>query len=261
MDTNQFKGNVIKTLSQKPARAGLRHLAGNQVRTNIAHCITGFADEVSELFGAMRGYILGEQFSDQMRKDATEEFGDIAYFLVTLAKQLKVKVPSAGKKLKLEGTRLAAMLDLQADAQYMLDLQKKYYYGVQTKDEPYEAGVRKLKGVDTPYPAGTRKVLDKDAQRDYDEAFQKKIAERLPQALDKFQRLVFDTLQQPLGFIFDTEMAKLQVRYPNGEFDMRSQEERKADREKAALEKKAAEATAGTTPATPVVQPTETATA
>jgi hypothetical protein len=103
MDSATFKRNVLRTVGVKTAKFGLRSTARDPVATNVLHGIFGLNTEVGGLLQTMRPYILGYQLNQGMLQDAFTAFGGVSYFVVLLAKALKVKVPGAGTKHHLKG--------------------------------------------------------------------------------------------------------------------------------------------------------------
>jgi hypothetical protein len=70
MDSGLYRKNVMKTLSQKPAKLGLKLAGSNTEKTNILHCVLGFATEAFEFQKSMRRFLEGEQLGN---KDASIE--------------------------------------------------------------------------------------------------------------------------------------------------------------------------------------------
>lgn len=235
MDLSTYKSNALKTLSVKPAKDGLRHMAKNTLRTHLAHGIVGFSAEVGEYMESLYPYILGNQMTPAVAERAFDEMGDVGYYLVVLAKVAKVKVPGTGKKTKLVGmTRTEAILSLHQVSIALLGLhQKSLYKGVQ------------------PTPEEQAVV---DAQRL--EAIQKLVA----YAITLYWPLCFDMFGVPPADVLQANIVKLSARYPDGYFSMTAHEARDKKKEaqavkaaaKVAKEQDAAKAAekAGT-PATP----------
>lgn len=224
MDTSLYRKNVFKTLSVKPAKAGLRYTARNTARTNLLHASVGMATEVGELMEVMTNYLLLGRASDEEKVNSQEEMGDFAYYMAVAAKMVKAKIPGAGKKLKLEGTRGAALLALNAlvvGDKGILDIAKKgVFYGPAMKKMMAPAKARKVKGVEIQVPAHEVDVLDPQKQEALDLGMITAYKAKLEQIIEQFYRLTFDMFGQPPSFIYAGNIAKLAHRYGAGFFEM-----------------------------------------
>lgn len=132
MGTNLYRKNVMKTLSVKPAKLGLALASRNTEQTNVHHAVHGVVSEVLEFQTSMRPFLLGDQLGkiDKFGADGPSiELGDVGYYLSVLGRVLKIKAVSDKKKIKLQGTLTARILDFSALAEQLLDLTKKTYYG------------------------------------------------------------------------------------------------------------------------------------
>ena len=204
MDTAQYKRGVMKTLSIKPAKEGLRYAARNTGRTTLLHGAVGLATEAMELLGAAQQYLLDGRMTSEARAAVVDELGDCGYYLVVMAKTLKVKVPGSGKKLKIVGTRGKALLDFLHLAERILSSQKKVFYGVKTMDNPALPG---------------RLVLDPAAQAEVDAGWAEVLKPLIVAALDLYARLSHDLTGGSAAEVMDANIAKLTLRYGAGFFD------------------------------------------
>lgn len=114
----------------KIAKAGIRRNIRTRRMVNIGHSIIGVNTESGELMQGLHPYLTGaSQMRDEFKVNAREEMGDMAFYLLgSLAKELKVKVPSTTKKVKLSGTLTENILLLNGLCTDMLDVHKKAYY-------------------------------------------------------------------------------------------------------------------------------------
>lgn len=198
MDTARYKRNVFRTLSIKGAKAGLRGVARSTLHTNVAHAIVGLNTEVGELFEGLQPYLLGFQLRDEMKQNAFEELGDFSYYMIVLAKALKLKVPGSGKKTKLvHMTKTEALLKINGLSVDLLDQFKKTFYG---------------------------RELDLE-----------KIAPIAQEILNLYWPLVYDLLGVTPAVVFEGNIAKLEKRYPDGMFSDNAQEFRDAQKEMVAM--------------------------
>jgi hypothetical protein len=217
MDARTYRFNVFRTLSQKGAKAGLRHIAGNTARTDISHAIVGLSTEVGELITGLEDYLLGtSQYKESHRENVMEELGDIGYYLIVGAKVLKLKVAGTGKKTALHNmTRAKAIFTLHRISTDLLDLFKKNFYGVNPDKTAQEA---------------------KDAER------LELMKGLFTNALTLYWQLCFDMLGETPAVVFQGNIAKLSKRYPDGMFCKDAQEMRDKLAEMVAMKKAAKEA-------------------
>lgn len=216
MDTSLYRRNVFKTLSIKPAKEGVKYAARNTARINMLHGAVGLATEAMELLEAVQNYVLIGRMTQDEREAAFDEMGDCGYYLIVLAKAVKAKVPGAGKKLKLVGTRTKALLDFVNYAQRILSAQKKVFYGTKTK-------------VHLQFPE--RRVLDAEAQAVVDAERVQVLRSLVEAAIDLFYRLSYDMFGVTPATVFDGNIAKLTPRYGAGFFE---QEKALAEKDKPA---------------------------
>lgn len=232
MEASQYRKNVMKTLSVKPAKLGLSLVSKNTEQTNLMHACIGVQSEVSEFLLAMSGFIRGDQLSKVNKTHVMEELGDIDYYLTVLSKTLKVKQISSKKKIKLSGTLLNKMLELLEVSDAILDLAKKTFYG------PVMTEV--LKELRNPKTGGTVeklvKVTNKEAQASVLLARKEHLKTLVEKAMEINAALSYAILEQPIGPVRDGNISKLAVRYPAGFFDAGDREKADTSKEHEAIE-------------------------
>lgn len=223
METALYRRNVFKTLGVKPAKAGLRYASRNTARTNVLHAAVGLATEVGELIEVMENYLLIGRSTAEEKNLALEEMGDFAYYMMVMAKITKAKVPGSGKKLKLEGTRGAALLNLQRliiGDKGVLDIAKKaVFHGPVMTETMAPEKTRKIKGVDVVIAAHAVAVMDVAAQAAADVLIMASMKAKIEAVIDLFYRLTFDMFGQPPAYVFAGNIAKLELRYGGGVFE------------------------------------------
>jgi hypothetical protein len=239
VDNATYRKNVLKTLSVKPAKAGLKILVRQTARMNAAHAIIGIASETGELLAGLRQYVVGaSKLTDAMKVNAFEECGDIGYYIQVAAKFLKVKVPGSGKKVKLKGmTRTEALLELMAISSAMLDLTKKHFYGPVFKTET-KTKAEQAVDAEGNVVAGQFVDIKIEVQVVDVEATEAKLADRdaklralLGNYIDLFWPFVYETFEVPPANVFVGNVAKLAKRYPAGTFDLEEAEHRDTESE------------------------------
>jgi hypothetical protein len=181
MDTASFKRNVLRTVGVKTAKFGLRNTARESVDTNALHGVFGLNTEVGGLLQNMRPYILGVQLNDGMLQDAFTSFGGVSYYLVLLAKTLKVKVPGSGTKRHLKGmTPTEALLRLNSLSGDLL------YFGMSV----FHGGLGDKEGA----------------------------AQLVEQFIEVFWPLMYELLGVPPAQVFEDYIAKVAPGFPEGMF-------------------------------------------
>lgn len=185
MDNAKYARGVFRTLSFKPAKAGVRAIARKRVTLDLAHAITGIACEVGEVHQALNPFLKGLQLNDQLKNAARPEFGDLLYFLTVACKRAKVKIPSSTKKLRLKGTTLTeALLGLHDISTELLSAHKKAYYD---------------------------KALDLE-----------KVGPLLIQFIAILWPLIYELYGVAPSVLMDENGEKLAIRYPDGIFDAKA---------------------------------------
>jgi hypothetical protein len=218
MDAGLYRKNVMLTLSVKPAKLGLLTTGRNTERTNVEHAITGFTTEALELLKAMRPFVLGVQLNkiDLWGPDGPGiELGDGGYYLGVLCKTLKLKAFSAKKKVKLESTITAALLDYLDCAEALSSLGKKMYYGPKM--------IEVEKEVKNPATGEVSKklvsVVDKEAEKAAWEARREQMKLIVPRACELHAMLCLAILGTTTGAVNLANIKKLALRYPNAAFE------------------------------------------
>jgi hypothetical protein len=113
MDSNRFKRNVLRTVSARVTKFGLRNTARATVNAHVFHAIAGLNTEVGALIQGMQPFLLGFQLNQDILQNAFMSLGGVSYYTMLLSKVLKVKVPGSGKKLHLINlTKTEALLKL-----------------------------------------------------------------------------------------------------------------------------------------------------
>lgn len=121
-----------KVSPPKQSKGGIRAMMRTLKLLNIGHGIEGFAGEVGELQQGLHDYLTGaSQLREDMKTNAREELGDASFYLLgMLAKELRLKIPSTTKKVKLDGTLTSNILLLGHLGTDLLDAHKKRRYGL-----------------------------------------------------------------------------------------------------------------------------------
>lgn len=249
MELSLYRKNVLKTLSVKPAKLGLRSVASNTHATNIMHCSIGFHTEISELVVGASAYILGSsRLTDAIKLNLFEELGDALYYTTVLAKELKIKLPASTKKVKLKDmTRGGALLTLLSLATDIGDLAKKNFYGPKmmagaepkfTFTDVKDADGNVIEVLKTPHEYY---VVDKAATEAlYSERYAK-ISAALEQAVPLMWALSFDMFGVSPSAVMAGNIAKLSKRYGEGYFTLESAEDRDTEDELDAMSAATAE--------------------
>jgi hypothetical protein len=101
MDSATFKRNVSRTLAVRTAKYGLKQVARNTKSTNTLYGIFGLNTEIGGLLQGLQPYLLGYQLNQDLLQSTFTSLGGVAYFVMVLAQNLKVKVPGAGRMRRL----------------------------------------------------------------------------------------------------------------------------------------------------------------
>jgi hypothetical protein len=152
----------------------------------------------------MTPYLLGLPMQEDIKTHAFEEMGDLGYFITVSAKMLKVTLPGSGKKLKLVGTRGAAVLEMNKYGQQILSLSKKTFYGVQEMPNPKNP---------------QRVVINTEKQAEVELEREAKMVTALAALIHVYYPLCYEMFGVPPANVFTGNIAKLQLRYPNGFFE------------------------------------------
>ena len=201
--TAVYRHNVFRTLSIGPARQGLHYTAKSNTRTNIFHGAIGLSTETGELLQVCESYILTGHLAHGAMGAVFEEMGDIGYYLMVLAKMLRVKVPAASKRVALKGTLAKGILDLNSHATMILSIAKKTLYGVAM-----------LQVGETGYPG-----VDKISQAGADYTRSQLMKGHVEAALHTFWAVSRPLTGYAPEAIFGGNIAKLSARYGAGKFE------------------------------------------
>lgn len=220
MEVSLYRKNALKTLSVKPAKLGLALVSRNTLQTHVMHTSLGVLTESGELIKALRPMFEGAQIKHLDHTNVIEEFGDLFWYLVILAKFLKVKVPGAKKKIKLQGTFVGRALDLHAVCTDIGDLAKKNFYGPKMMDGEKEVrnpatGEKSMKVVS---------IVNKDAQAALVAERQEKLKPLVEQALLLAYELCYALTGKTADVAFEANIIKLSKRFPEGFLTLEARE-------------------------------------
>jgi hypothetical protein len=217
MQIGQFRKNVMKTVNTKAAKAGVRQVSRNTLKANLSHAGVGLAVSVGNVVQALSKYVLGEQIKQEMKDDALIEMGNVGYHLVVLARLLKVKLPSSTKKIKLVGTRTAALIELQGVTTDLLEVVAHGLF-----DAPPTMTVKKM--VVMPNKGGAKEERDtqvidvaQEAAKDHERLMA--LFGMVTDAVQLYWKLCFDTFGHPPVIAFENKFARMQKEFPGIEFD------------------------------------------
>lgn len=217
MQIGLFRRNVGKTLIPRPAKLALRTVAKNTMRTQIAQATVALKRHTGQLLQTTGQYLLGLPQTQEMKQDAFADLGDIGYDLTALARVLKVKLPSSTKKIKLSGTRGAAILQLDSLATDLLRQAEQGLFQI-----PKMTTTKKM--VTLPQTGSKEErdvdVVDAPAELEAEQARQTQMRSFLSGAIDVYWRLCYDMTGQPPVGVLDAKIARLKVQYPAIAFDM-----------------------------------------
>jgi NTP pyrophosphatase (non-canonical NTP hydrolase) len=223
-----YRKNVFKTWIRRAIKDAAKYVARDSKRASVLHALIGMATEVGDLFQALQQYLLEGRMSSGAKDAAFEEMGDLGYYLVVTAKMLKVRLPGAGKKIKLVGTRGKALMDLQTVVTKLLSTGKHALESVAEKEVqkavPARAEVTNKAGkvIRPATVAGTKTVmvLDPEKQKEIDQEVHDQQEELLVQAADLYYRLCYDLFQQPPAAVFYGNVVKLQTLHQGVAFEL-----------------------------------------
>lgn len=241
MENSVYKSNVFKTLSIKPAKLGLKYVSRNTNRTNVMHACLGMVTEAGELIGGLTPYILGSsKLTDAMKVNAFEEMGDLGYYMMVLAKTLKIKLPTSSKKVRLKGmTRSAALMEVLSLCVSMADMSKKVFYGPVMATATREKTITNLNPDGT--TAGVEKVNETYEVINVEETAKLYtsrdaiVVERMNTLIPLYWALCFDMFEVPPSHVFVGNIAKLSKRYGEGFFQLSEAETRDVEEEMDAM--------------------------
>jgi hypothetical protein len=204
MQTGLYRKTVMKALSTKPAKLGLKLVAKSNARTNLALASVGMTTEIGLLLRSLTPYILGLQMTQSMTKEAMEPFGNIGYHLTILCRVLKISTPTASKKARLSGTRTAALMQLAGLSTDILKLFAENFEGPRMHEVervivlPKQGGKKELRVV---------RQVDTEADRKVEAERQTKLKHLVMAVVDIYWRLCFDIFKIPPAAIFEQNAA------------------------------------------------------
>lgn len=148
METAKFRRNVMRTVSPKIAKAGLRNAVRTTSNVHVLHAIVGLNTEVGALLQSMQPFLLGFQLNQDVLSGSFTTMGGVSYYLMLLAKVLKVKVPGSGKKLHLSTlTKTEALLKLQELSCDLMYQAMKVFHGESIDMESVKALTQGMIGL------------------------------------------------------------------------------------------------------------------
>lgn len=217
MQIGTFKRHVSKTLTIKGTKTALRTVSKNTARTHIAQATVALKGHTGRLLQVTSQYLLGMQSTQEMKDESFVTMGDIGYDLTSLARVLKVKLPSSTKKIKLVGTRSAALLQLDS---LTTNLLIQVEQGAFTA--PKMTTVQKM--VSMPQKGGAKEersveVVDSEADAAAEAERQTEMRSYLSGAIDVFWRLNFDIFSKAPAAALEAKFARMQQEFPNVAFD------------------------------------------
>jgi hypothetical protein len=226
MELELFRKNVMKAHLVKPAKLGMRYASKNSVRTATTRGAVALRYASGNLLHALGPYILGMQFNQEMKSAALIAMGDVGAELVYLGKILKVKIPTATKKVKLSGTRTAALLQLDMLVNDILgQIDQGVFCGPKmcyVKKEvvmPTKGGAKEMRDVE---------VIDREAEGEAEKARTSNLRSLLESAVDLYWRLCYDMFKDTPAKVFDNKVDRLKSEFPKVEFEQAGVSEEKA---------------------------------
>lgn len=112
------------------SRKGLRSMMRTRQTLTLSHALAGIGTEIGEMIDAMSPYLLGNQLNPDMLKSFKDESGDLLYYAHLAARQVKAKLPSATRKIKVPGTPSELLLRINSIGVDIASAHKKMYYGL-----------------------------------------------------------------------------------------------------------------------------------
>lgn len=226
MQIGLFRRNVAKTVATKAIKTALRTVSKNTVRTQLASAAVGLKAHTGHLLQVMGQYLLGAQQTQEMKDNAFTTLGDIGYDLAALARVLKVKLPSSTKKIKLVGTRGAALLqldslatDLLAQTQQSLFTSPKMTTVKKMVAMPQKGGAKEERTVD---------VVHTEAEAAAELERQTAMKAYLSGAIDVYWRLCWDLTGLPPVGVLEAKLVRMKQEHPTVVFDTGEKTEKAA---------------------------------
>jgi hypothetical protein len=165
----------------RTAKYGLKQVARNTKSTNTLYGIFGLNTEIGGLLQGLQPYLLGYQLNQDLLQSTFTSLGGVAYFVMVLAQNLKVKVPGAGRMRRLHDiTKTEALLRLNTLAVDLL------YHGMSA-----------FNGAE----------INKEA-----------VSEIVAEVIALLWPLTYDMLGVPPADVFEDYSARLAAGFPEGLF-------------------------------------------
>jgi len=207
----------MKTLNAKATKLALRTASKSTTRVQAAQATVALKVHTGQLLQALSQYVLGFPQTQEMKDNALHTMGDIGADLAVLCRVLKVSMPSSTKKVKLVGTRAAALLQLDSLATDLLRQTDRSLFVA-----PPMVKVKKM--VSMPQKGGAKEerdveVVDAPADTQAETDRQAEMKSFLSGAVDVFWRLNFDLFGQPPVAALDAKFKRLQAEHPEISFD------------------------------------------
>lgn len=198
MSQKEYTTKVLSTLSAD-GKHGLVVLGRKKKSLNLGHAIMGISSETGETVIGLTPFLLGQQLSAVNMINVREELGDLCYFTAVAVKELGIKGVQAAKRYKApkDATIAGTLLAMVETQNALIDLLKKCFYG-----------------------------------RELDFAKAEPLVEKFVPQLFTLIDLLF---QCPPAEIYESNIAKLQVRYPAGFFDKAAELDRDYEAEAVAV--------------------------
>jgi len=221
MTIGTFKRHVGKTLAVKVTKSALRNATKNSARVQIAQATVALKGNTGRLLEINTQYLLGMQATQEMKDESFVAMGEVGYDLIALARVLKVKLPSSTKKIKLTGTRSAALLMLDGLSTNLL---RRVEQGLFVA--PKTTMVKKLVTMPQTGKQEERNVdvVDADADVAAELERQNEMKSFLAGAIDVFWRLCFDLFGKAPEAVFVAKFERMQKDFPNVAFDTTTEE-------------------------------------
>jgi hypothetical protein len=112
LTTSAVARHLKKTESKAKIKLGAKFAVKDTQRVLRSRALFLLSGDVGELVYVLTPYLLGNKWDDHMVLESRIILGRIGVDLIRAAKIMKVKVPGLGKRIKLKGTRSAALLEL-----------------------------------------------------------------------------------------------------------------------------------------------------
>ena len=212
-----FRRNVGKTFTPKVTKLALRTASKNTQRTQIAQASVSLKEHTGRLLQITGPYVLGAQQTQEVKDEAFKVLGDIGFDLAALSRGFKTKLPSSTKKIKLVGTRGAAILQLDSLATDLLAQTAKSLFAA-----PKTTSVQKM--VSMPQKGGVKEertveIVDAAAEHGAEAERQTSMQSFLSGAVDVYWRLCWDMTGQVPAAILAAKFERMKTEYPGVQFD------------------------------------------